>query len=164
MNVAIPTLSFEVVLLRLSVATLIGCIIGLNREWYGKPAGMRTHGLVSLGAALITLASLDLARADPAAVLRTIQGIMAGIGFLGGGVILRDDSTHSVHGLTTAASVWVVAALGIACGAGQWAISLSAVALTLILLILGEKLEQKLRLKACPPTESRSSRGQAPLV
>jgi putative Mg2+ transporter-C (MgtC) family protein len=164
MNVAIPALSFEVILIRLSVATLIGCVIGLNRELYGKPAGMRTHGLVSLGAALITLASLDLARADPAAVLRTIQGIMAGIGFVGGGVILRDESNHSVHGLTTAASIWVVAALGIACGAGQWATSVVALALTLVLLILGEKVEQKLRLKNCPPPETRSSRGQAPLV
>lgn len=164
MNVAIPTLPFEVILLRLTVATIIGCVIGLNREYYGKPAGMRTHGLVALGAALITLASLDLAGKDPSAVLRTIQGIMAGIGFLGAGVILRDDSTHSVHGLTTAASVWVVSALGIACGAGQWAISTIAVALTLVLLILGEKLEQKLRLKVCPTPEERSHRPQAPLV
>ena len=156
--------SFEVVLIRLSVATVIGCLVGLNRELYGKPAGMRTHGLVSLGAALITLASLDLAGKDPASVMRTIQGVMAGIGFLGAGVILRDDSTHSVHGLTTAASVWVVAALGIACGAGQWAISTIAVALTLVLLILGEKLEQKLRLKDCPPFEPRPGRPPAPLV
>ena len=164
MNAAIPTLPFEVILIRLSVATLVGCAIGFNRELFGKPAGMRTHGLVALGAALITVASLELAGKDPAAVLRTVQGIMAGIGFLGGGVILRDESNHSVHGLTTAASVWVVAALGIACGAGQWALSMVAVALTLILLILGEKLEQKLRLKSCPPPEIRSSRGQAPLV
>jgi putative Mg2+ transporter-C (MgtC) family protein len=157
-------MTFEMVLIRLSVAILLGCAIGLNRELYGKPAGMRTHGLVALGAALITLASLDLAGKDPSAVLRTIQGIMAGIGFLGAGVILRDDSTHSVHGLTTAASIWVVAALGIACGAGQWAISLTSVALTLILLILGEKVEEKLRLKNCPPPEPRPSRGQTPLV
>src|SRR3954469_14628180 len=164
MNVAIPTLPFEVILIRLSVATLVGCAIGLNRELYGKPAGMRTHALVALGAALMTVSSLDLAGKDSAAVLRTVQGIMAGIGFLGGGVILRDESNHSVHGLTTAASIWVVAALGIACGAGQWATILVAVALTLVLLILGEKLEQKLRLKNCPPPEIRSGRSQPPLV
>ncbi|HSS77537.1 MAG TPA: MgtC/SapB family protein [Thermoanaerobaculia bacterium] len=157
-------MSFEVVLIRLSVATLIGCLIGFNRELYGKPAGMRTHGLVALGAALITVASLDLAGKDSAAVLRTVQGIMAGIGFLGAGVILRDESNHSVHGLTTAASIWVVAALGIACGAGQWAISMVAFALILVLLILGEKLEQKLRLKNCPPPETPMRRSQAPLV
>ncbi|HEX4959396.1 MAG TPA: MgtC/SapB family protein [Thermoanaerobaculia bacterium] len=156
---------FEVVLVRLSVATLIGCVIGLNRELCGKPAGMRTHALVSLGAALITMTSLDLAGTDQAAVLRTIQGIMAGIGFLGGGVILRDESHHSVHGLTTAASIWVVAGLGIACGAGQWATSMVAVAITLGLLVLGEKLEQKLRLKSRPaPPETGASRDQTPLV
>src|SRR6185295_5419589 len=102
---------------------------------------MRTHGLVGLGAALIIVVSLDLAGTDQAAVLRTVQGIMAGIGFLGGGVILRDESHQSIHGLTTAASIWVVAALGIACGAGQWTTSVIAVCITFILLILGEKVE-----------------------
>lgn len=141
------------VILRLSTATLLGCLIGLNRELCGKPAGMRTHGLVSLGASLITVVSLDLAGPDHSAVLRTIQGIMAGIGFLGGGVILRDESHQSIHGLTTAASIWVVASLGIACGAGQWLTSLIAVSITLVLLILGESLERKLRLK--PPDPPR---------
>ncbi len=135
-------------LIRLSTATLAGCIIGLDREVHGKPAGMRTHGLVALGAGLITAVSLDLAGPnEKAAVLRTVQGIMAGIGFLGGGVILRDESHQSIHGLTTAASIWVVAALGIACGVGQWLPSAIAIFITLVLLILGEKLEQKLRLK-----------------
>ena len=147
------------VLLRLLVATLLGCLIGLNRELHGKPAGMRTHGLVGLGAALITVVSLDLAGTDSAAVLRTVQGIMAGIGFLGGGVILRDESHLSVHGLTTAASIWVVAGLGIACGAGQWRISVIAVLITFALLILGEKLEEKLRLKRSPgPPEAGAGR------
>src|SRR5258706_15657127 len=87
-------MTLGVVLLRLSVATLIGCVIGFNRELYGKPAGMRTHGLVALGAALITAASLDLAGKDSAAVLRTDQGIMAGIGFLGGRGLPR-RGTHT---------------------------------------------------------------------
>jgi len=135
------------IFLRLFIATLIGTVLGLNREIHGKPAGMRTHALVSLGAALITLISLELVtqgkQVDSAAVLRTIQGIMAGIGFLGGGVILRDDSHQSVHGLTTAASVWVVASLGIACGAGQWLTALMALGLTLAVLILLGKVEKK---------------------
>jgi putative Mg2+ transporter-C (MgtC) family protein len=122
---------------------------------------MRTHGLVALGASLITVASLDLAGAESAAVLRTVQGIMAGIGFLGGGVIIRDESHQSVHGLTTAASIWVVAALGIACGAGQWATSMIAVAITLGLLVLGEKLEKKLKLKR-DPTVTHTSSTQPP--
>jgi putative Mg2+ transporter-C (MgtC) family protein len=135
------------ILLRLFVATLIGAVLGLNREIHGKPAGMRTHALVSLGAALITLISLELTTkgdlVDGSAVLRTIQGIMAGIGFLGGGVILRDDSHQSVHGLTTAASVWVVASLGIACGAGQWLTALMALTLTLTVLIVLGRIEKR---------------------
>src|SRR4051812_10165129 len=135
------------IFLRLFVATLIGTVLGLNREIHGKPAGMRTHALVSLGASLITLISLELTARnglmDGSAVLRTIQGVMAGIGFLGGGVILRDDSHQSVHGLTTAASVWVVASLGLACGAGQWLTALMALALTLTVLIVLGRIEKR---------------------
>jgi putative Mg2+ transporter-C (MgtC) family protein len=135
------------ILLRLFVATVIGTVLGLNREIHGKPAGMRTHALVALGAALITVISLELTTrdglADGSAVLRTIQGIMAGIGFLGGGVILRDDSHQSVHGLTTAASVWVVASLGIACGAGQWLTALMALFLTLMVLVVLARIEKR---------------------
>jgi putative Mg2+ transporter-C (MgtC) family protein len=134
------------ILVRLVVATLVGTVLGLNREIHGKPAGMRTHALVALGASLITLISLELATSDMhvdgAAVLRVIQGVMAGIGFLGGGVILRDDSHQSVHGLTTAASIWVVASLGIACGAGQWLTALMALALTLMVLVLLGRIEK----------------------
>lgn len=137
------------VIVRLTMAMLIGCTLGLNRELHGKPAGMRTHGLVCLAAALITLTSIQIAfdgvRVDGSAVLRTVQGIMAGIGFLGGGVILRDDSHHSVHGLTTAASIFVVACLGIACGAGQWLTAVAALVLTLIVLVLGGPVERALR-------------------
>ena len=107
-----PTLPAAEILLRLCAATFVGCAVGLNRELHGKPAGMRTHGLVALGGALITLASIGIAGADSPSVLRTIQGVMAGIGFLGGGVILRDASQHSIHGLTTAATLWVVACPG----------------------------------------------------
>lgn len=133
------------VFLRLFVALLIGCALGLNRELHGKPAGMRVHALVALGSSLLSVISIELV--DPAhmdAVLRVVQGLIAGIGFLGGGVILRDDSTHSVHGLTTAASIWVVASLGIACGAGQWLTATMAVVLTLAVLIIGASVE-----KAC---------------
>ncbi|HEY3567625.1 MAG TPA: MgtC/SapB family protein [Thermoanaerobaculia bacterium] len=135
------------IFLRLIVATFIGTALGLNREIHGKPAGMRTHALVALGASLITVISLELTvrdgQIDGGAVLRTIQGIMAGIGFLGGGVILRDDSHQSVHGLTTAASVWVVASLGIACGAGQWLTALMALALTLTVLVFLGRIEKR---------------------
>ncbi len=131
------------VFLRLVIALLIGCVLGLNRELHGKPAGMRVHALVALGASLVSVVSIELV--DPAhmdAVLRVVQGLIAGIGFLGGGVILRDDSTHSVHGLTTAASIWVVASLGIACGAGQWLTAVMAFALTLAVLVVGASVEK----------------------
>jgi len=133
------------ILLRLGTATLIGCALGLNRELRNKPAGMRTHGLVCLGSSLITLASLEFTfdgvRLNADAALRAVQGLMAGIGFLGGGVILRDDSRQSVHGLTTAASIWVVACLGVACGMGEWLTALIALALAFFVLIVGAPIE-----------------------
>jgi putative Mg2+ transporter-C (MgtC) family protein len=102
---------------------------------------------------------------DGASVLRTIQGIMAGIGFLGGGVILRDDSHQSVHGLTTAASVWVVACLGIACGAGQWLTALMALGLALgvlVLLVWVEKLVIHRATRGQAPAEPASAGGPRP--
>lgn len=132
--------------LRLMAALLIGCALGLNRELRGKPAGLRTHGLVALGAALVMVTSVQLAyhgdQLDGSGVLRSVQGIITGIGFLGGGVILRDDTARSVRGLTTAASIWIAACLGIACGVGQWRVALVAVVLTLAVLIAGGPLER----------------------
>ena len=129
--------------LRLFAATLIGSCVGLDREVRRKPAGMRTHALVGLGASLVTLV---VVRLDPAvehadAVSRAIQGIIAGVGFLGGGAILKSNSEERVHGLTSAASIWLVASLGIACGVGQWVAALIALALALTILIVGEPVD-----------------------
>lgn len=139
------TLSFGDVLIRLAMATFIGAVLGLNREIRGKPAGLRTHALVALGTALVTLAGIELAghdgEFDSGSVSRVIQGIVAGIGFLGGGTILKSDSGEQISGLTTAASLWVVACLGIACGVGLWQMSLVALGLALLVLIAGESLE-----------------------
>jgi putative Mg2+ transporter-C (MgtC) family protein len=138
-------------LLRLVVATLIGSILGLDRELRGKPAGLRTHALVALGAALMTIVSIRMALVDGHfdgnAVSRVIQGIVAGIGFLGGGAILksRDTNSASVHGLTTATTIWVVSALGIACGAGQWVAAVIATALALVVLVFGNVAEDAAR-------------------
>lgn len=157
----LPADSMEVVL-RLFAATLIGSSIGLDREVRRKPAGMRTHALVALGSALVTLV---IVRFDPAvehvdAISRVIQGIIAGVGFLGGGAILKSDNHEMVHGLTTAASIWLVASLGIACGVGQWIAALGALSLALIVLVLGgpvEGLVHRLasRRKALPPDVAR---------
>jgi putative Mg2+ transporter-C (MgtC) family protein len=125
---------------RLLLATLLGAAIGFNREMQNKPAGLRTHALVSLAAALTTLMSLffsTLGSGDPSAAGRVLQGLIAGIGFIGGGVILHRERTREVEGLTTAASILVVAATGAAVGAGLWKIALTTVVLALIVLSIG---------------------------
>jgi putative Mg2+ transporter-C (MgtC) family protein len=129
---------------RLGEAFLLGSALGLNRELHGKPAGLRTHGLVSLGAAVATIIALgfpgDPKAIDPNAVSRVLQGILTGIGFLGAGVILRAPSGH-VTGLTTAATIWICAVLGVACGLGYWAVLGIALGLTIIALAFGKPVE-----------------------
>jgi putative Mg2+ transporter-C (MgtC) family protein len=129
---------------RLGAALILGSALGLNRELHGKPAGLRTHALVSLGAAVATIVSLgfpgDSKAIDPNAVSRVLQGILTGIGFLGAGVILRDPSGH-VTGLTTAATIWICAVLGVACGLGYWSVLIIAVCLTVIALLFGKPVE-----------------------
>jgi putative Mg2+ transporter-C (MgtC) family protein len=131
--------------LRLGAAIAVAGAIGLNRDLRGKPAGVRTHALVGLGSALATLVagtSLAGEAGDPSAVSRVMQGIITGIGFLGAGVILHRNGGRTVRGLTTAASIWVVAALGIACGAAQWGPVVAGTALTLLVLVAGGPLER----------------------
>ncbi len=128
-------------LMRLGAATATGIAIGINRDLTNKPIGMRTLALVALGAAAVTVASIQFSFMDnhPDALSRVvqgvIQGVMAGISFIGAGVILRNSQRKEVTGLTTAATVWVTAALGIACGLGAWVIV--GVTIALALLVLG---------------------------
>jgi putative Mg2+ transporter-C (MgtC) family protein len=135
------------VMLRLLAATAAGSILGLNRELTQKPAGLRTHALVSLGSALVTVSALQLGVANNVthadAASRVIQGVVAGIGFIGGGVILHADG-RNVRGLTTAATIWVAAALGISCGIGQWHIAGMAAGIALAVLVLGQFVERGL--------------------
>ena len=133
---------------RLGLAALLGAAVGLNREISLKPAGLRTHALVSLGAAIATYVGLQLSHyeaGDVAATGRIIQGLVAGVGFIGGGVILHKPEAEMVRGLTTAASIWVVAATGIAAGAGLWQAAVLAVVLSLIVLTLGLPIDQYLQ-------------------
>ena len=130
--------------LRLGSAVAIGGLVGIDRGLRQKPAGLRTHALVSLGAAMMTYTGIELAPEDPSAITRVLQGIIAGVGFLGGGVILRDAQDLRVRGLTTAASIWIVAGLGMACGAGHWRTGLLASAFTLLVLMGGHHIEQLL--------------------
>jgi len=134
-------------ILRLGSAAAVGVLIGINRDLMNKPMGMRTLGLVGLGAAVVSLAGIEFrdmaANADALSrvVQGIIQGIMAGISFIGAGVILRDPHGHHVEGLTTAATVWVTAALGIACALAAWHIGAVGLVLVFILLVVVVWLE-----------------------
>ena len=122
-----------VMALRLLLAAALGAVIGYQRERAQKPAGLRTHTLISTGAALFTIASIygfGIA-ADPS---RLAAGIVTGIGFLGAGAVIR--TREHVVGLTTAATIWVVAAIGLAAGAGLYIISTITTAIVLIILLL----------------------------
>jgi putative Mg2+ transporter-C (MgtC) family protein len=142
--ISIPTDNWSIAG-RLALAALLGGMLGLNREMALKPAGMRTHALVSLGAALATISGLALTMSpveDSAAPGRIIQGLVAGIGFVGSGVILRRRDNHTVEGLTTAASIWVIAATGVAVGIGLWRASVMVVVISLVLLAVGSPIDR----------------------
>jgi putative Mg2+ transporter-C (MgtC) family protein len=122
-----PVLPYVEIVLRLLMALACGAVIGLNREFHRKPAGFRTFGLVSIGSAVVGRV-MELEPGTGAdAGSRVIQGGRTGIGFLGAGVIFRRDSPSKVAGLTTAAAVWLTAGLGMAAGAGQYAIATAGV-------------------------------------
>lgn len=129
------------VALRLAIAAAVGGLLGLNRDIEQKPIGIRTLGLVSLGAAIVSIAAVEVPGiyenkdALSRVVQGLIQGVMAGIGFIGAGVILRRPDTQDVQGLTTAATVWVTAALGICCGLGRWDIALLGTLISIIVLV-----------------------------
>jgi putative Mg2+ transporter-C (MgtC) family protein len=146
-----PNLDAIEVTLRLAVAVLAGAVLGINRDLSHKPAGLRTHALVSLGSATACLVVLSTPGADANGVSRVVQGLVTGVGFIGAGVILHQDREHRVAGLTTAASIWLVAALGAACGIGSWVIVALALGLTLVVLAFGGPIERaferKLRVK-----------------
>jgi putative Mg2+ transporter-C (MgtC) family protein len=141
------------ILARLLVATMAGGMIGLERSYHGRPAGFRTHTLVCLASSLLMLvtmyqskwfsgASPDIVRIDPT---RMAQGVMTGIGFLGAGVIVREGL--SVRGLTTAASIWVTAAIGILAGTGFFSAVLMGSAITIGILTIFRKVESRMPLQ-----------------
>jgi putative Mg2+ transporter-C (MgtC) family protein len=137
-------LDWSDIVLRLGIATLAGSAIGLNRDLHGKPIGLRTLALVSLATATVVLLSsqsADAARISDA-TSRVIQGVLTGIGFLGAGVIIRAEHKFRVRGLTSAACTWLTACVGILCGAGQWRIVGTALALTFVVLVAGGRTER----------------------
>jgi len=139
-----------IVISRLSIALLAGGLIGLERAYTGRPAGLRTHAIVCMASSLLMLLTvfqwellgnvpLETVRVDPT---RMGQGVMTGIGFLGAGVIMKEKFT--IRGLTTAGSIWITAAIGIILGMGFYSAGLLATAFTLIILSFFGWLEKKI--------------------
>lgn len=127
------------ILVRLLLAALLGGLLGYERERHGKAAGVRTHMLVAMGAALFVLVPQQ-AGMVVADLSRVMQGIVAGIGFLGAGAIIKHRSEEDVQGLTTAAGVWMTAAIGVACGLGRESTAVLSAVLALVVLGLVPKL------------------------
>ena len=123
------------VMVRLLLAALLGGIVGYEREHKGKAAGLRTHMLVAMGAALFVLVP-ERGGMGIADMSRVIQGVVAGVGFLGAGAIIKRHSEEQVQGLTTAAGIWMTAAIGVACGLGREAIALLATLLAIVILVM----------------------------
>lgn len=123
------------VMVRLLLAALLGGIVGYEREHKGKAAGLRTHMLVAMGAALFVLVP-ERGGMDIADMSRVIQGVVAGVGFLGAGAIIKRHSEEQVQGLTTAAGIWMTAAIGVACDLGREAIALLATLLAIVILVM----------------------------
>lgn len=130
------------VVIRMIAAALLGSIIGFERERAGKSAGLRTHLLVSLGSCVFVLACSGSGM-DSDGLSRVIQGIITGIGFLGAGSILKLNEERDIQGLTTAAGIWMTAAIGIAVGLGTLGLALLATILTVIILALWGQVDYK---------------------
>jgi putative Mg2+ transporter-C (MgtC) family protein len=120
--------------------------VGLNRDIHNKPIGMRTLGLVALGSATVILSGsvYEGLHFGQDAVSRVVQGIMTGLGFLGAGAIIKGRDGSEVHGLTTAATVWIAASLGVTAALGAWFITAAGTVMTLVVLTFGKSLEDRL--------------------
>jgi putative Mg2+ transporter-C (MgtC) family protein len=123
-------------ILRFLLAAALGAVIGYQRERAGKAAGVRTHILVSSGAAVFTLASIYGFGGAAVDISRVAAAVVVGVGFIGGGVIFRGRRGEEVAGLTTAATIWMTAAIGLAAGVGMYLISVIATVVTLGILLL----------------------------
>ena len=141
------------VLIRLLAATVLGAVIGFQRERAGKPAGLRTHMLVTTGTAVFVLACSGVGMSLDG-LSRVIQGIVTGIGFIGAGSILKLDRERDIQGLTTAAGVWMTAAVGVAVGLGSLGVALLSTVFTLVILSFSKRFE----LRAGEGGEARGGR------
>ncbi len=130
---------FTRISVRLLTAAMLGGVLGYEREHKGKAAGLRTHMLVALGSALFVIIPL-LAGMQIADLSRVLQGLVAGIGFLGAGAIIKGDAAHDAKGLTSAASVWLTAAIGVAAGMGRESLAVLSTLLALLILAVIPKV------------------------
>ncbi len=127
------------IIIRLLMAALLGGILGFEREQRGKAAGIKTHMLVAIGSALFVLIPLQAGISD-AEMSRVMQGIITGIGFLGAGAILKGHDEKDLKGLTTAAGIWVTAAIGVAAGLGRESLAILCTFLALLVLLTMPKV------------------------
>jgi putative Mg2+ transporter-C (MgtC) family protein len=130
------------VLMRMTLAVLLGGLLGYERESVGASAGLRTHMLVSLGSALFILIPLQ-AGMGIEDLSRVLQGVTAGIGFLGAGAILKQQDRNAIQGLTTAASVWLAAAIGVAAGMGREATAVASAVFAFVILAILRRTPRK---------------------
>ena len=128
------------IFIRLVVAMIVGAVVGVQRERSGKPAGIRTHMLVALGAALFVMGPMESGMME-ADLSRVIQGLVTGIGFLGAGAILKLQDKREIEGLTTAAGIWMTAAMGLAVGLGRFGLALISVIFAWFVLAIVKKTE-----------------------
>jgi putative Mg2+ transporter-C (MgtC) family protein len=131
-----------IVLLRVFAAVLLGAVVGIERERAGKPAGLRTHMLVSLGTAVVVIACQDSGMSLDG-LSRVIQGIVTGIGFIGAGTILKLNEQREIQGLTTAAGLWMTAAIGVAAGLGILGIAVIGTLVTVLILVLEHFIDSR---------------------
>jgi putative Mg2+ transporter-C (MgtC) family protein len=127
------------IVIRLTMAVVLGGILGYERERRGMAAGLRTHMLVALGAAMFVMVPAQ-AGMEVADMSRVLQGVIAGIGFLGAGAIIKLQTEHEIKGLTTAASIWLTAAIGVAAGMGRETTAVLSTVLALIILSMLRRL------------------------
>jgi len=129
------------VCVRLLAATLLGALVGWERELRDSAAGLRTHMLVALGCAVLVMVPLE-GGMEPADVSRVLQGVIAGIGFLGAGAVLKSGADNQIRGLTTAASIWATSAIGVTVGLGHEATAILVTLLVLFILAVVWRMEQ----------------------
>ncbi len=152
------------ILVRLLLAALLGFVLGFEREQQGKAAGVRTHMLVAIGSALFVLVPQQTGIV-PADMSRVIQGLVAGVGFLCAGTILKQGKDeHHVQGLTTAAGLWMTAAIGMACGLGREATAVISALLALVVLQFVPRLVSLIERTIGPPKGEEAPGRAAPRV